>query len=167
MGGPGRRLAVAAALGATLSLLSLRGLAQTDEAAWIAVVVTPESADRFDARELALVFRRKKLFADDGERLTPVNLPADHPLRRRFSRSVLGQSPEALESYWNQQYFQGVLPPHVVESEAAMLRFVQATPHAVGYLHACHGASQLHTILVIDPAGDLHPPQDAPACEGN
>ncbi|TDU28606.1 hypothetical protein DFR24_2981 [Panacagrimonas perspica] len=140
------------------------GTPSAQERPWIAVIVPAGETQRFTPRELALIFQRKKLYADDGTRMTPVNLPADHALRERFSRAVLGLRPEALEEYWNQQYFQGVLPPHVVGSEQAMLRFVAATAHAVGYTAACYAEPGLRTVLLIDPAGELKPADQQPAC---
>lgn len=140
------------------------GATCADDRPWIAVIVPAGEAQRFTPRELALVFQRKKLYADDGQRLTPVNLPADHALRERFSRAVLGLRPEALEEYWNQQYFQGVLPPHVVGSEQAMLLFVAATAHAIGYAGACYAEPGLRTVLLIDPAGELRPADQQPVC---
>lgn len=160
------RVRVAGAVLALVAAVLANPSRAQDEGGWIAVVVAADSADRFDARELALVYRRKKVFAEDGTRLTPVNLPADHPLRRRFSRAVLGQSPEALEPYWNQQYFQGVLPPHVLGSEEAVMRFVAVTPHAVGYLGACHRDATLRTVLLVDPEGSLRGPEQSPPCTG-
>ena len=120
--------------------------------------------DRLDGRALSLIFRRKQIYAEDGGRWQPVNLPADHALRRQFSRAVLGGSPETLEDYWNQQYFQGLLPPHVLGSEEAVLRFVASTPDAIGYVAACHDGAGLHTVLVIDPDGAVRAPHELPRC---
>lgn len=132
---------------------------------WIAVVMPEAGADRLDGRMLSLIYRRKQIYTPEGERWLPVNLPVDHPLRRRFSRAVLGISPELLDDYWNEQYFQGVLPPHVLGSEQAVLRFVASTPHAIGYVSACHdGGQRLRTVLVIDPEGIVRAPDEAPAC---
>ncbi|MGQ0619317.1 MAG: hypothetical protein ACT4QA_05275 [Panacagrimonas sp.] len=134
------------------------------EAAWVAVVVPAALTESLDADQIALIFRRKKVYAEDGGRFQPVNLPADSPLRRRFSRAVLRQSPEALEDYWNQQYFQGVLPPHVLASEAAVLRFVSSTTHAIGYLTACAMEPSLRALLLIDADGRVLPPSAVPEC---
>jgi hypothetical protein len=43
-----------------------------------------------------------------------------------------------MEAYWNAQYFQGITPPYVVTSEAAMLRFITSTLGAIGYILPCH-----------------------------
>ena len=78
----------------------------------VLAVVVPAGAEpeALEIAEVAQIFRRKKTLWSSGARIVPVNLPADHPLRLRFSRAVLRQSPQAMEDYWNQQYFQGVLP---------------------------------------------------------
>lgn len=131
---------------------------------WIAVVMPEAADDRLDGRMLSQIYRRKQIYTPEGERWLPVNLPVDHPLRRRFSRAVLGTTPELLDAYWNEQYFQGVLPPHVLGSEEAVLRFVASTPHAVGYVSACHGGERLRTVLMIDPEGIVRAPGEAPAC---
>jgi hypothetical protein len=34
-------------------------------------------------------------------------------------------------------YFHGVLPPHVLESEEAVVLFVNSTPGAIGYISFC------------------------------
>lgn len=133
----------------------------------IAVIVPANSRLRdIDVESLALIYRRKKLLWDSGRRVVPVNLPADHPLRQRFSRAVLGASPESLEDYWNQQYFQGLLPPHVLASDTAVLRFVGATSDAVGYLPLCDLDDSVRAVLLIDADGLIHAPGEVqdPSC---
>lgn len=134
-------------------------------AAPIAVIVPAALGEAaLDADVLAQIYRRKKLLWDDGARVVPVNLPADSPLRRQFSRAVLRQSPEALEDYWNQQYFQGVLPPHVLASEAAVLRFVAETEHAIGYLSACAVDVRVRVLMIIDVQGRIKGPDTPVEC---
>ncbi len=128
------------------------------------VVVPAQRGDRLNARDIGLIFKRRKLFWNDGTRIEPVNLPADQPLRQRFSHSVLRLSPEALEAFWNEQYFHGVLPPHVLASEAAVLRFVADTATAIGYLSACMVDARLRPVLVITVDGRQLLPDAMPAC---
>lgn len=101
------------------------------------------------ADELAQVYRRRKLFSQ-GQKLQPVNLPAAHPLRRWFSQQVLQRTPEELEGHWRDLYFNGVFPPFVLASEEAVLRFVAATPGAVGYVPACLVDKRVTVLLVLD-----------------
>jgi hypothetical protein len=122
-------------------------------------------ADHADAQlplaELSLVYKRKKLFWPSARsRIQPANLPVRDASRRRFSRAVLGAQPEALDNYWNELYFQGIRPPHVVASAAAMLRFVAETRHALGYVPACQlqaGRPQVAVLGWIDDDGSWHP----------
>ncbi len=105
----------------------------------LAVIVSADTpVTRLSVKQLQRIYLRKTLIGPDGIPWRPLNLPADHPLRRFFSHRVLRRDPEALAEYWNERYFQGVLPPYVVASETAVLRYVATTPGAIGYLHACH-----------------------------
>ena len=91
-----------------------------------------------------------------------MNLPAYQPLRLSFSRALLHQAGESLDDYWNEQYFHGVLPPHVLASESAVLRFVGSTAHAIGYLGHCAVDGSVRVLLLIDGDGRVLP-ADAPA----
>lgn len=124
----------------------------------LAVIVHPAAdTGTIDADALALIYKRRKLYWRDGARIQPVNLPADQPPRRSFSRAVLHQSPEAMDDYWNEQYFHGVLPPHVLASESAVLRFVGSTAHAIGYLGHCAVDASVRVLLMIDGDGRVLP----------
>lgn len=104
----------------------------------IAVIAHPGFADRaLTPAELALIFRRSQLIDARGVALVPVNLPGTHDLRVAFSLALFNLEPADMEGYWNERYFHGVAPPHVVASVEAMLRFVAATDGAIGYVPAC------------------------------
>lgn len=103
-----RRLAVVAGLESDLTDVTLDGL-----------------------RELYL--RRRRVWPN-GRRAIPVNLPADSTVREAFSRQVLGRSPRDLEGYWNRRYFEGVLPPLVLQTPQAVCAYVAVEPDAIAYL---------------------------------
>jgi ABC-type phosphate transport system substrate-binding protein len=112
------------------------------------VIMAPAAAQpRLSRDELALIYKLKKRFWDDGEHIHPVNLSAGHPLRRAFSAQVLGRSPEELEGYWRDQYFHGVLPPYVLASEEAVIRFVARTPGAIGYISHCQADQRVVVVM--------------------
>ncbi len=140
-----RVLVIAAAGAITLALLPARALAAT--VLVIAALGSEPAAITSD--ELALVYRRQKTLVD-GTRVQPVNLPAAHPLRRWFSQQVLGQPPEAMEGYWRDLYFNGVVPPFVLASEEAVIRFVATTPGAIGYVSACPGDKRVRVLMQLD-----------------
>jgi ABC-type phosphate transport system substrate-binding protein len=129
--------------------------ASPPESTPIAVVVGLTHVYVLRKSELELVYRRKKLFWDEGSRIQPVNLPATTSLRRDFSQAVLGASPEDLEKYWNDMYFHGISPPFVLSTEEAVLRFVSQTPGAIGYVSYCSVDMRVKVMFVITAQGRL------------
>ncbi|CAN5430024.1 hypothetical protein BH11PSE7_BH11PSE7_21260 [soil metagenome] len=139
-----------------LLLLSLViSLATAVPTAWAAdtpfvVITSPGVPQRHLSREaVAQIFLRKQDFWDSSARVHPVNLPASHALRRAFSQAMLGHLPEEFEDYWREMYFHGVLPPHVVASEEAVILFVASTPGAIGYVSGCYPDHRVNVVLVV------------------
>ncbi|QJD31290.1 hypothetical protein GNH96_02295 [Methylococcus geothermalis] len=114
--------------------------------------------DKLSLDTVKLIFKRKSMVDAYGGRWVPVNLPAAHPLRRLFSLTVFDALPEEMEEYWNERYFQGINPPEVLSSEEAVLRFVAATPGAVGYGRAAQVDARVKILLLVQSAGDLGEP---------
>jgi ABC-type phosphate transport system substrate-binding protein len=118
-----------------------------------AVIAAPGATDNHLSREsIAQIFKRKQNYWENGTKIQPVNLPPAHPVRRSFSQSILGHPPEALEDYWREMYFHGVLPPHVLASEEAVVLFVSSTPGAIGYVANCLPEHRVSVVLVV---GDI------------
>lgn len=147
-----------------LLLLSATMLCAAAEPVIAVIVPAARAGSALDGDGIAQVYKRKRLLWPDGRRMQPVNLPADHPLRRRFNDALLQLSPEALEEYWNEQYFHGIRPPHVVASEAAVLRFVADTSNAIGYLPYCAMDQRVRPLLLISAEGRLLPPDTPVNC---
>ncbi len=139
----------------------LCGLVLATPDAWaieqpFAVITAPGATEHPLTREtISLIFRRKQNHWENGTRIQPVNLPPANPLRRAFSQSILGHSPEAMEDYWREMYFHGVLPPHVLASEEAVVIFVNSTPGAIGYVSTCVPEKGVKVVLMVG---------DVPAC---
>lgn len=128
----------------------------------LAVVVSIQRpVEPIETDTLALIYLRKKQLWQDGRRIQPVNLPTGDPVRRQFSNAVLELEANALDDYWNEQYFHGVMPPHVVQSPAAMVRFVAQTEGAIGYLQYCDVPATLRTVFVVMPDGRVRRPSQA------
>jgi hypothetical protein len=125
----------------------------------IAVVAAAGSRlDKLSLDTVKLIFKRKSMVNAYGDRWIPVNLPPAHPLRRIFSLAVFDALPEDMEEYWNEQYFQGINPPEVLSSEEAVLRFVAATPAAIGYVRQAQADARVKILLRIPSTGDLGEP---------
>jgi hypothetical protein len=59
-------------------------------------------------------------------------------------------------------YFHGVLPPHVVESEEAVVLFVNATPGAIGYISTC--SPNLHAKVLLSFGDSSNCPKPTTGC---
>jgi ABC-type phosphate transport system substrate-binding protein len=134
------------------TLFELPPDARIDVEPFAVIVAADVDTARLTRDDTAAIFRRKQTFWKDGHRIQPVNLPAANSLRRVFSQCVLGQLPDATEDYWRQMYFQGVLPPRVLESEQAVSLFVATTPGGVGYVSRCTNDSRLIVVLTFGDA---------------
>jgi hypothetical protein len=116
----------------------------------IAVIMARDSTEAtLSFKELKNIFRRKTLVNPSGQRWIPLNLKAEHFLRLAFSQKLFEQPPEAMETYWNEQYFQGIMPPYIVDSEEAMLRFVATTKGAIGYVLPCHADARVQIVMIL------------------
>ena len=148
-------------LAACLLLCSLTARAADEP---MAVIVSPGHAKGLKKEDLALIFKRKKLFWNDGSKVQPVNLPAANAYRRAFSQAILGTNPEELEKYWNDVYFHGISPPFVLSSEHAVLHFVAETPGAIGYIPFCSADTHVDIALVISANGHVSEDIGSVAC---
>jgi ABC-type phosphate transport system substrate-binding protein len=128
----------------------------------IAVIVAASDTKRVVSLEdLALIFRRKRLYWPDGSKVVPINLPASSQVRREFSTAVFAEPVEASESYWNDMYFHGVTPPFVASSDEAVMRFVAQSPNSIGYVPLCSADKRVSVILVLDANGIVPNPAAA------
>jgi ABC-type phosphate transport system substrate-binding protein len=121
-----------------LIALAVVVLAGTDVGAEaLAVVVGRDSAVRTVTRdELRDLYLRRQRLWSNGTPAIPVNLPAGSPSREEFSRAILGRSSQELLAHWNARYFEGIRPPVVVPSSAAVLAYLAAEPAAIAYVPA-------------------------------
>jgi hypothetical protein len=128
-------------------------IAAEERSAGVIAVVVPANqlieALHLTPNKLKLVYLRKQLYWPDGKRIQPVNLQTEHPLRLQFSQAVLGSMPAEQISYWNGLYFNGIRPPYSVNSEEAVLRYLEQTPQAIGYVEVCKVDARVRAILWV------------------
>ncbi|ACT46952.1 hypothetical protein [Methylotenera mobilis] len=121
----------------------------------IAVIVANDNPIKSIAvGELKLIYWRKKTYWSHGQRIHPINLPPDNPVRLHFSTSILGSLPNTQSDYWNGLYFHGVSPPHVLYSDEAAIRYVQETAGSIAYVDACKLDTRVKAVLWILPNGE-------------
>ena len=114
------------------------------------IITAPESAPNvLSARKLRRIYQRKVLIGPLGIDWFPVNLPVDHPLRQSVSQRLFKQRPEDMVAYWKQKYFHGILPPYVLQSQEAVIRYVSQLPGAIGYILPCKRDDRIKVILKL------------------
>lgn len=152
----------------SLYCLALAPASLAAESRPIAVIVssTPEIAviQQLPAHDLSLIYWRKKQYWQDGVRIHPVNLHSAHPLRIHFSKTVLGSLPNEQADYWNGLYFHGINPPYSLQSEEAVLRYVNSTKGAIGYVDACKVDDRVRPLLWVTDSA-ISPSKPALNCE--
>lgn len=124
----------------------------------LAVIEPAFSHHSLNRAKLAAIYLRERFHWSDGTKIEPVNLPADGSARLLFSRAVLGRGPQDLEPYWNRRYFDGILPPYVLHSPRAVLRFVARTRGAVGYIPYDMVDARVRVVLLITDHGRVRRP---------
>jgi hypothetical protein len=123
--------------------------ARAEDTAAIAVVVgqksfvTQVSVD--DLRELYL--RRRRLWSG-GQRAIPINLPPII-LSASGSRRRSSAARPATSSRTGTRYFEGITPPAVLPSPAAIRAYLAAEPAAIGYVPVSEVDDTCRTLLVL------------------
>jgi len=116
----------------------------------LAVIVGRDSViARMSVDELREIYLRRQRILPNGQRVTPINLPPSNPARDRFSRAVLGRPTQDLMPYWNDRYFEGVTPPLVLPSAAAIIAYLAKEPTAIAYLPLSQVTEDSRVLLVL------------------
>lgn len=85
----------------------------------------------------------------DDAALHPVDQKGDSLARRKFSETVLKRSVQAVKTYWQQRIFSGRgVPPPELDSDEAIVRYVEARPGAVGYVSGSAALGKTKVISV-------------------
>ncbi len=106
----------------------------------IAVVVNDSAgAGKLSRDELKSIFQTRTTRLPGGEKAAPVNLPQGDSIRVSFDQAVLGLSPDEVARYWVDRKIRGGnRPPKKLSSSALVIKHVERTPGAIGYVPASH-----------------------------
>jgi ABC-type phosphate transport system substrate-binding protein len=85
-------------------------------------------------RLLADIFLRRAVRWGDGAAIRPVDLSLTTPVRKGFTRIILGLSSLELQQHWRSAISRGITPPPVKPSEEEVIAFVASNPGAIGYV---------------------------------
>lgn len=75
-----------------------------------------------------------KRFRLGNQKIIPLNLGIDHPLRTQFEESVLEEDRDTLARNWLQAHYLGHHPPKVFKSSEAVATFLTKVDNSIGYL---------------------------------
>lgn len=132
-------------------IICLLGFNSPSLADKILVIVAKDAPiTKLTLQQLENIYRKKTQLNANNKRWIPLNLVIEDPLRQAFSEKVLKQPPEEMEAFWNIQYFNGIMPPYVVASNEAVLRFVSSTPNAIGYIHNCYLDKRVRVLIKLN-----------------
>jgi hypothetical protein len=85
----------------------------------------------------------------DAQPLQPVDQKGDTHARRKFSETVLKRSVQAVKTHWQQRIFSGRgVPPPELDSDEAVVRYVEARPGAVGYVSGSAALGKTRVVAV-------------------
>jgi len=120
--------------------------------AFVVIVNEANPVKTMSYTELADAFLTRSTEWPDHQGLFPVNLPVDSPVREEFSRTVLGKTVSAVETFVNRRLFSGqAKPPLLVKTEAEVLDFVRKTRGAIGYVSPSATLSGVRAISLMVP----------------
>lgn len=72
-----------------------------------------------------------------GQRLQPLDLPANSSHRNDFYRKLMGRSPDQMRAYWTRLIFTGQgQPPREVSSTQELIMLINSSAEFIGYLPA-------------------------------
>jgi len=93
--------------------------------------------DHLSQAQLRSIFLKRQVIWPDGVAIKVFILPVKSATHRQFSQSHLQMFPYQLDRAWQKLTFSGIgTPPAEVSSAAEMLKLLQSTPGAIGYLPA-------------------------------
>ncbi len=116
----------------------------------LAVIVHPTRLALLTPADTALIYLKKRRFWEDGEPILAINQEPGAVARETFSQRIFGGDSTRLGAYWNEQYFQGILPPITLASNAAVKRYVANDRNAIGYIEQNQVDDSVHVALRLD-----------------
>lgn len=86
-------------------------------------------------KEIMDIFLKKATSWKGGQKVNPVDLTLDSPVRMQFTKAIFGKSTEVIGAYWNHKYYAGLdTPPPMEKSDVDILNYVNNNKNAIGYI---------------------------------
>lgn len=137
-----------------LTLLAAASLASASANDTGLVVIAHKDVlpDRLSAERVTQIYLRQQQSWPDGQPIQPIDQREGSSLRRNFYDQLTGRSPGQLRAYWARQSFTGMgLPPRQADGDDEVLRLVQNTPGAIGYVSRRPVGAKVKVLLSTQP----------------
>ncbi|MGL4410426.1 MAG: hypothetical protein ACRCTU_18730 [Zoogloea sp.] len=118
------------------------------------VVVANKSipVEKLNADQTTQIFLKQTQTWPDGQPIYPVDIKEGSTIRAEFYGKVTGRTSAQMRAYWARQAFTGMgFPPKQVESADDVIKLVQATPGAIGYVSRKPTESPVKVVLEQGP----------------
>lgn len=135
-----------------MALLTLGANAPAQQGAPFKVIVNSSNpVATMPKANLSNLFLKKVSKWENGRKALPVDLSETSPVREAFSKRVHGKNTVAIKSYWQQKIFSGRdTPPPELDSDSAVLAYVQTNADAIGYVSAVAQTAKVKVIEITE-----------------
>jgi hypothetical protein len=111
------------------------------------VIIGHENVPKIDVVAVQKIYSGK-FISVDGVNVTPVSLKTGAAQRGEFLKLFMNQDEEKYTAYWTVRKYVGKgTPPNEVETTDDVIKFIQSTPGAVGYLDESEVKDGVHILL--------------------
>ncbi len=103
------------------------------------------------AKDISRLFLKKtKTWEETDEKVLPVDLVEDSPVREAFSEIIHKKAVSSVKAYWQKQVFSGRgVPPEEKKTQEDVLEYVSEHKGAIGYVPA-EAALDDYDVKVLD-----------------
>jgi ABC-type phosphate transport system substrate-binding protein len=113
------------------------------------IVNSQNSVTALSSSEASNFFLKKTAKWKSGEKIVPVDLKADSPIREAFTKNVHKKTVGAIKSYWQQYVFAGSgTPPIEKNNDAEIIEYVKKNVGAIGYISATADVSEVKVVTI-------------------
>lgn len=130
-----------------LCVAVLAAFAQQARADGGVVVIGHSGLERIDPTTVQRIYTGRVVELG-GVSVKPINVSAGSPTRQRFLHVFLNQDDENYIAYWTvRRYIGKGVPPKEVADTSEVIRYVQSTPGAIGYIDESSVTPGLNILL--------------------
>ena len=128
-----------------IRLLCILFAVATANAQAAVVVIGHAGLGKLDKKTVKKIYTGKVIEVE-GTHITPVNAVSGQ-LRDQFLHEFLNQNDEKYTAYWTvRRYIGKGVPPKELPDTEEMIRFIQSTPGAIGYLEESEATQRVNVI---------------------